>query len=104
MSDNQMLLQSVGDNTLWIVGALILIGALFLLYKDKKSSPKVKIVPKHKTKTVIRTRTKEASTVLIDEYGNEIGDKTEFNMSKEHIKETLSRFKVASRGTVIIIE
>jgi len=104
MSDNQMLLQSVGDNTLWIVGALILIGALFLLYKDKKSSSKVKIVPKHKTKTVIRTRTKEASTVLIDEYGNEIGDKTEFTMSKEHIKETLSRFKVASRGTVIIIE
>ena len=104
MSDNQMLLQSVGDNTLWIVGALILIGALFLLYKDKKSSSKVKVKPNHKTKTVIRTRTKEASTVLIDEYGNEIGDKTEFTMSKEHIKETLSRFKVASRGTVIIIE
>ena len=53
---------------------------------------------------MIRARTKEASTVLIDEYGNEIGDKTEFNMSKEHIKETLSRFKVASKGTVIIID
>ena len=104
MSDNQMLLQSVGDNTLWIVGALILIGALFLLYKDKKSSSKVKVRPNHKTKTVIRTRTKEATSVLIDEYGNEIGDKVEFTMSKEHIKETLSRFKVASRGTVIIIE
>ena len=104
MSDNQMLLQSVGDNTLWIVGALILIGALFLLYKDKKSSSKIKVSPNHKTKTIIRTRTKEATSVLIDEYGNEIGEKVEFNMSKDHIKETLSRFKVASRGTVIIIE
>lgn len=53
---------------------------------------------------MIRARTKEASTVLIDECGNEVSDKMEFNMSKEHIKETLSRFKVASKGTVIIIE
>lgn len=50
MSDNQMLLQSFEDNTLWVMGALALIGVLFLLYKDKKSSSKVKVKPNHKTK------------------------------------------------------
>jgi len=32
MTDNQMLIQSMGDNTLWITGSLIIIIALIVHY------------------------------------------------------------------------